>query len=188
MKLYLVRHGECTTTNGIYLGKGSDVSINQLGKNQISNLALKLFLEIKFENSAVFSSTLKRSMESALIISNTLKTDELKIDDRLDEIDFGEWEGLTYNEIMEGWPNIAASWYTDPFSVVPPKAEDFRVFYDRVLNFWLYLKSIKNDFDNVVIICHGGVIQLLSIFINNATFDQRWNFNIPRGEFVKYVI
>ena len=186
MNLYLIRHGECSGNKGSYIGSGSDISINSLGIDQLRKLSSDLKNIIESESTIIYSSSLKRSVESSSILSRELGI-SLNIDSRLNEINFGIWEGLTYNQIMEGWSDIATIWYNNPFDITPPNGEPFRDFFNRVDSFFKELKELKT-YKNIVLVTHGGVIQILSTIINNDSINNRWKYNIKRGEFTSFQI
>lgn len=183
MKLILLRHGECSTGR-CYTGKGSDVPLNEMGIKQISGL--NLFPE-RSDNKKViiFSSSLIRAKESANIISKKYSISKIITDNRLDEIHFGDWEGLTYQNIMDKWPIIATKWYDNPINITPPGGENYSNFINRITDFWVELNHRYFDRE-IIIVSHGGVIQVLSTLINNVGIDKRWDYNIKRGEFKVY--
>lgn len=184
MNLFLVRHGECSEEKGIYLGSGSDVSINRLGMTQIETIGLALKRQIEGVNTLMFSSSLRRSIESSDILSKELDIIPI-IDSRLNEINFGLWEGLNYEQIMARWSGIATVWYNNPMDITPPSGEPFTKFYTRIKSFLSELVSKYND-ENIILVTHGGVIQLLLTILNSDTIDNRWKYNIGRGEFLKF--
>lgn len=183
MKIILIRHGQCST-NGSYTGRGSDVAINESGKSQIEELSIKISKTISNESIELYSSDLLRAKESASILSKKLALNRVNIDNRLDEIHFGDWEGLNYDQIMRGWPDLARSWYNNPLEVTPPNAEDFTNFYNRIKSFYSdILMDTKLKRSTVLIVCHGGVIQLLSTLVSDDIIKNRWNYDIPRGTY-----
>lgn len=95
--IYVVRHGE-TDWNKLHKVMGRvDIPLNETGKSQAKITSEKL-KEYKID--LIISSPLKRACETAKIINET-KNLEIIYDDRLLERDFGEFEGLDYNERYE---------------------------------------------------------------------------------------
>lgn len=184
MRIYIVRHGECTDRDGVYIGSGTDLGLNSLGRTQIKEISLALKKKILGPVS-LYTSSLKRARESAEIIKDTLDLKKCLKDSALNEIDFGLWEGLTYNEIMKKWKDIATIWYNNPFDITPPGAESFRSFYIRVEDF--YNRLLESGDKNAVIVAHGGVIQLLLTLLNGDKIENRWNYNLERGSYISMI-
>lgn len=121
-RLILVRHGR-TDEQGSYCGRGCDPELNEAGRRQASVLA-EAFRGVSV--SAVYSSALRRARQTAEAILGSLSGgNELDVrrDSRLDEMDFGDWDGLTYDEIAERWKVEYDRWLADPLSVRPPGGE-----------------------------------------------------------------
>jgi len=185
MKIILIRHGECDS-NGCYTGSGTDIPLNQLGIEQISNLKKKLS-KLEGASTKLYSSSLLRAIQSAKIISNSLDINNVIFDNRLNEINFGAWEGLSYKQIMDKWPRLATAWYNNPLMATPPKGETFNIFIKRIKGFYIDLtKDFGGETDYVIIVSHGGVIQILATLLANETIDSRWDYNIPRGDFLEW--
>lgn len=180
MNIFLVRHGECSTYKR-YTGSGSNVPLNSEGLKQIKDLSEQFTNIIKCNNTVLYCSNLVRGIESAKIFSEQHNI-PLEKDIRLNEINFGDWEGLTYNEIMLTNSELATKWYNNPESVTPPNAEPYCLFKNRVKSFYNYLLQQKND--SIIVVTHGGVIQLLSTLILKTPEENRWDYNIPRGGYV----
>lgn len=113
-KIYLVRHGLPDFPGGerLYLGH-TDLPISATGRMQ-ALLAAKFFKE--FDISTVFCSKLIRAVQTAKLFGNA------KIVEGLEEMNFGEWDGLSFKEISERWPDLYAAWSLDN-SLQPPDAE-----------------------------------------------------------------
>lgn len=130
----------------------------------------------------IFCSDLKRCRETLEWIYPT-SMDSVVFDNRLREMDFGEWEGHTYDELKGS--SIYRKWLDNPQSVIPPRGESWIGFQERIADFMDRLAcSIKEEIDDkaessVLIVTHGGVIrQLASITIPGSTF---WDFSADPG-------
>lgn len=106
MRLILVRHGE-TDTNKARLPLGrADVELNEHGRWQAQRLALSLKHELI---AAVYSSPLKRSLATAEPIASSHGL-EVQVDEGLIEMDIGETEGLTFQQVRERHPHFFRLW------------------------------------------------------------------------------
>lgn len=104
--------------------------------------------------SAVYCSPRRRAVESAGLRSTDSPV--TTVDDRLREIDFGAFEGLTYQEVASRYPGKYDEWMTQPTSVVFPDGESFPMLSARVRD---ALEEIRRNHpgETVVTVSHGGV-------------------------------
>jgi len=106
MRLILVRHGE-TDTNKARLALGqADVELNEHGRWQAQRLALSLKDEAI---GAIYSSPLKRALATAEPIASSHGL-EVQVDEGLIEMDIGEMEGLTFQQVGERYPHFLQAW------------------------------------------------------------------------------
>jgi alpha-ribazole phosphatase/probable phosphoglycerate mutase len=104
---------------------------------------------------AVVASPRSRALETAEPLASARGL-AVEVDDGLREIDFGAFEGRTYEEIEEAEPEIFAAWMTAPTTVRFPGGEsyaDLRVRAARAL------ESIRTAHESAVVVTHGGVIR-----------------------------
>ena len=101
---------------------------------------------------AVLTSDLDRCLSLAREVAEQLSV-PLHVSSDLRELDFGQWEGLTWDEIMAGYPAEQAAWLVDPWRVSPPGGETLQQLAGRLrttLDSWLQ--------QTVIVITHAGVI------------------------------
>lgn len=117
--IYLVRHGE-TEWNQEKIFRGTkDVALSKNGKRHAAALARALAdKDIRF----IFSSPLKRSLETARVISRKLKL-PVQTMDGLTDINFGEWEGKALDQVREQYPELFQAWMTNPADLLLPGGE-----------------------------------------------------------------
>ena len=119
--LLLVRHGQTAlSVAGRFSGMG-DPELTETGWAQARALAARAasFGPV----TAVWSSPLRRALDTALGIGEALGL-EVRVDERLRECDFGQWEGLTFAEIQDRDPGVLAEWMGDA-DVAAPGGESF---------------------------------------------------------------
>lgn len=156
MRLYLVRHGETELNKEFRFIGRTDVGLSESGRLQAKKVAERLS-EKKIK--AVYSSDMLRAVQTAEIITEPLGLNA-KLLEGLREIDFGNWEGLTYYEIEEMDGDHLTAWIEDPININIPKGETWEHFESRVLkSMSLIIKEEKDG--EVVIVSHGGPIKLL---------------------------
>jgi broad specificity phosphatase PhoE len=109
MRLILLRHGE-TDSNKARLALGqADIELNEHGRWQAQRLAASLKHE---PIAAIYSSPLKRALATAGPIASSHGL-EVQVDDGLIEMDIGEMEGLTFQQVGERYPHFLQAWLGD---------------------------------------------------------------------------
>jgi len=119
MKLILVRHGETRWNRENRVVGHTGIALDSNGRRQVELLARKL------ENdsvSAIYSSPLRRARETAAAIARIHRLRVMK-DDALKEIDAGELEGLTFDEVMESYGDFFKDWMKGNPSLRMPGGE-----------------------------------------------------------------
>ena len=167
-RLLLVRHGETIWNHTSRYQGHTDIELTETGREQARSLAKRLKTE---KVKAVYSSDLKRAFETASILA-TPHNLPVKTTKELREINFGVWEGLTYQEIMEEYRELASEWYQYPGKIRIPGGETFTDVKERAYNTILELAR-QNDPGTIIVVAHGGTIRaiicgLLDIDLNHA--------------------
>lgn len=99
MKIVLVRHGE-TNENAAHCYLGHfDAELNDNGRKQLSFFTEKLKQFTPIDSPSLYSSDLSRAMESAQIIGGEIQLRPVS-EFPLRELNFGDWEGKTYDDIF----------------------------------------------------------------------------------------
>ncbi|WFB83616.1 MULTISPECIES: bifunctional RNase H/acid phosphatase [Streptomyces] len=109
----LLRHGETPLTpQKRFSGSGgSDPSLSPVGREQAEKVAASLARRGTVE--AIVASPLARTRETAGIVAARLGL-EVAVDEGLRETDFGAWEGLTFGEVRERYPDDLDAWLASP--------------------------------------------------------------------------
>lgn len=124
MQVYLLRHGETVGNfNGQYAGV-TDTPLTEKGKTQAVDAHLR-FEHTEFD--VVLSSPLARALDTARVVTDH-KIIEL---DGLMEMNFGKFEGLTYEEIKKSYPEEVKSWTETTEDYTFPEGESLRGFYHK---------------------------------------------------------
>ncbi|MED4584710.1 histidine phosphatase family protein [Brevibacillus choshinensis] len=159
MRWLWVRHGETEMNRQKrYLGH-SDVSLNEQGRNEAKELAKRL-MYAGSEPVRLYSSDMRRCVQTAQPLAEAWNV-PLTIVPALRELSFGDWELLTYEQLMEQDGERATRWYDDPFKHAPPNGESLRQLGERV-DHWLhgvFAETSADESDTKVFVTHGGVIR-----------------------------
>ena len=151
-RLLLVRHATAGG-NGRFQGH-RDVSLTSVGRRE-----LRLLVErcSSYPVRTVYSSDLRRARESAAAVASEFGL-EVEIRPELREIHFGQWEGLSWNQIARRFPRLASLWIERfPLQTIPG-GEPLRQFKKRIE---LGIREIiaENQGRCAVIVTHAGVIR-----------------------------
>lgn len=172
-KLILVRHGQTQmNVEGIFFGK-LDPELNETGKKQCANTKKLLQERCAYDN--IYSSDLKRASETAEIV-NYLEL-PIVLDKRLQEIDFGIFEGLSYKEIQKRYPEECKKsekeWKTFDFVT----GESLVTLQERAIEF---IESLDKTKDNLVV-THWGIINCILSWYFSDKLESYWKYNVNNG-------
>jgi broad specificity phosphatase PhoE len=162
MKLFLVRHGE-TAWTAVQRYQGlTDIPLNRRGREQAKAVARALKKE---RPARLYVSALKRAKETAELIGRRLGLKPV-IEPRLNEIDFGKWEGAYYRRL----PRLAGKqfdlWEKGALKK-PPGGESIVSLNKRVGRF---LNDIikRHSKETIIVVSHGGPIKMLLFRLLNS--------------------
>ncbi|MBX6168200.1 MAG: histidine phosphatase family protein [Thermobispora bispora] len=161
----LIRHGETPFSVEKRFSGVGDPALTPNGVAQAEALARRLAGE---QVDAIVSSPLKRARQTAeAIAARTGLTVEVEED--LRETDFGAWEGLTFAEVRQGWPDLLTAWLRDP-EAAPPGGESFAAPARRAERARRRIIEAHPG-RRVAVVSHVTPIKLLVRAALNAPFD-----------------
>ena len=180
--LYYVRHGETDYNKQGRLQGRRDTSLNAHGRRQAAECGVllgDLFARDRrqAQDLKYVSSPLKRARETMGILRATLglQAHHYEIDARLMEIAYGEWEGLTLQEIERRNASVLSARERDKWDFAPPGGESYRELTDRIRNWY---KSLTAD---TVVAAHGGGVRALMAISNIVSEEQATHAQIAQG-------
>jgi alpha-ribazole phosphatase len=155
-RLYLVRHGQVAKSRPRSYNGQQDVPLSPLGAQQMVGLS---GWAVSRGFAAVYSSDLQRATYGADLVSTRCAIPVVSTPD-LREKHFGRWEGLTYEEAAQQFPNEWADWIADPADARPPNGETYREVHARVIP---RLRRLLHDHagETVLMLAHGGVNRVI---------------------------
>ena len=171
--LYLVRHGETDWNKKLRFQGQTDIVLNETGIQQA--IKVKDFLKDK-KLDYIFSSDLSRAVQTADIIADNHNLKLIKYQG-LREMNFGEWEGMTYTEIKENYPELVNKWFEDPSSVNPPGGESLQDFQDRVSDDFNEIINKHRD-KKLLVVAHGGVIRTWLARVLKMPLEHYWSLEV----------
>jgi alpha-ribazole phosphatase len=167
-----LRHGAVDGPNALY-GR-TDVCLSERGLQQMRQQEK----HFPFPDNVV-SSPLRRCKEFATTFARESEK-ELIIMPELRECDFGEWDGIHFDDTSQHWPLMTSFWQ-DPISNTPPQGESLHDFHHRVISGWQQLEQNYRE-QHTVVVCHGGVIrQILAHLLPVDWQDGNWYAQLSIG-------
>ncbi len=172
MKLYFIRHGQ-TDWNLKGMIQGSiDTELNETGIKQAEELCSKIISSgIRF--SKIYTSRQKRALKTAQIISNAVSVEYIPIDG-LEEVNLGDWEGLSWKQVEERYPADYEDWYNNRRYTKVHNGESYQDMLERVLKALNII--IENNNEDVAIVTHNAVIMCLQCYVTDTPFEKMGRF------------
>jgi len=180
--LYYVRHGETDFNRQGRLQGRRDTVLNAHGRRQAAECGVMLgdlFARDRRQpqDFQYISSPLKRARETMEILRTTLGLEAhgYKVDARLIEIAYGEWEGLTLQEIEARNASVLNARERDKWDFAPPGGESYRELADRIRDWYSSLTA------DTVVAAHGGGVRALMAIFKIVSEEQATHAQIAQG-------
>jgi broad specificity phosphatase PhoE/ribonuclease HI len=125
--MVLLRHGETPLSADKRFAGVGEIPLTETGVMQ-ARAAGKALAGRSFD--AIVTSPLDRARQTAQEVADVVGL-PVRTEDGLRETDFGDWEGYSFAEVRERWPDELDAWLADP-SVAPPHGESFTTTARRV--------------------------------------------------------
>lgn len=169
-KLILVRHGQTIWNKlGKYQGQ-SDIALSEEGIAQAEKLGDNFPVA---DVRAVYASSLQRAVATGQAVADKFGLKAVPCDELM-EICFGDWEGLTYEQINARWSDVHDGLFFRPDITDCPKGEGFVAVQKRAV---AKLKELvkKHEGETFVIAAHGGVNRTLLCYALGLPLRYMWN-------------
>ena len=127
MKLILVRHGETDLHLAGLMQGNNGAPLNATGRAQARAVAEALKPDLPF---AMYTSPVRRALETAGIVSELLDVPAAALP-KMRELEVGELDGLTDDEMRERYPEYMKNWSKDPATARPPGGETVQEVQER---------------------------------------------------------
>jgi broad specificity phosphatase PhoE len=157
LTLYFLRHGQTTLSrDDNFCGSGLDPELTAEGL-QMAQAFARYYQSKSW--AAIYASSLRRTMQTAQPLCDLLKTKPEARDD-LQEIAYGQWEGLSKETVAEKYKDDYAKWLADPARNAPTGGELATTVAERGLR---VVSEIRERFaeGNVLVVSHKATIRIL---------------------------
>jgi probable phosphoglycerate mutase len=165
-RILAIRHGQTAWNADARVQGHTDIELDAVGHWQAERLAVALAGE---ELQAVYSSDLSRARQTAAPLAERAGL-ELRTDAGLRERAFGEFEGSSFAQIAQRWPDQADRWRRRDPDFGAPGGERLRDFRDRAVGAVTRL-ALAHRGQCIAMVTHGGVLDLLYREAARLTLD-----------------
>lgn len=157
LTLYFLRHGQTALSReDVFCGSGLDPELTPEGM-EMAQAFVRGYREVEWR--AVYSSSLRRSITTAQPLCDAVGIN-LQARAELNEIAYGQWEGLTKEKVSKEFHDEYISWLADPAWHAPTGGESAIVVARRGLH---VIEEIQKQFTdgNVLIVSHKATIRII---------------------------
>jgi probable phosphoglycerate mutase len=183
--IYMIRHGQTDWNAEGRMQGQKDIDLNATGRGQAMRNGETL-AHVLGDSVAQFdfvASPLRRTRETMERLRAEMGLDPLayRLDDRLKELSFGDWEGFTLAELAKTSPERVAARAERKWGFIPPgqDAESYEILSWRI---GAWLNSVERQ---TVCVSHGGVIRSCFRLIGGMDEDEACDINIPQDRILK---
>ena len=176
-RLWLVRHGSTAWNEQQRFCGWSDIPLSAQGREQARWLAACL-AHVKV--GALYSSDLDRARETAAFLSEGRGL-TVQSSNAWRELHFGDWEGLTYEQIVAQYPE-QQGFFRDARIYSPPGGETLEHLRQRVLSAFKGLcEEAWCTEGEIVLVAHGGALRVLLSSVLGMELARQWQFALEPG-------
>jgi probable phosphoglycerate mutase len=172
MTFYILRHAE-KEWGGYYNPKlrHQDEPISQKGREQAEKL-VAYFADKDIAK--IYISRYQRTGQTIAPVARDLGLVPV-LDERLNEVDNGLFEGATEEELRQKFPVELQALRERKAGFRFPAGETGEESYERIVAF-IKEKQVQHRDENIVIVSHDGLIRTLMCYLTNMPVTGRWNF------------
>lgn len=175
--IIFLRHGQAkNNTERILAGRTPGVPLTEEGVEQ-SEKAAKFLEEMNI--SAIYSSPIERAKNTAEIVGKHISID-VKIDDRLIELDMGKFTGKPYDEIFSSHGNVFMKFYRGELEIAHNGVETFEQVKKRIRDMVDHVIDNHPD-ENVVLVTHMDPIKAMLSTVVSFSPENLYELIIPNA-------
>lgn len=157
MNLYMVRHGQTAASRDNRFSGSSDPPLTEVGEAMAQEFAMA-YSSIRWE--AIYSSPMLRTRQTADPLCRMAALQPV-IEEGLQEIGYGEWEGLKHDEAKERWPEAFRYWADDVASRGTPGGENAFQVAARAMRVVEAVRT-RHARGNVLLVSHKATLRVMT--------------------------
>jgi alpha-ribazole phosphatase len=169
--LTVLRHGEVSGPWNVLRGK-RDVALSARGEQQMQQVIAAI-------NTSSFSQIISSPLARCRVFAEGIAQKSgapLTLQAGFEEIDFGDWDGLTTAEAQLLTPDLFTRFQANPEGLTPPQGEAFNDFRQRILDAF---DDITHEAGHTLLITHGGVMRIILSTVLRLAWPQAFQIAIP---------
>lgn len=180
MNIYVLRHGTTQWNLEHRIQGATDIPLHDDGRQE-AVLVREKVLSLPIET--IYTSSMKRALETAHIVNEDQRF-PLVVEDRLREVSFGQWEGLSWEQVQENYPEMMKAIPHNGY-VDPPGGETFDEAAKRICSLTDFLMSKQQD---CLLVTHKAVIRFLVFCLTKKTPAITGALDIPNLSIMHFQI
>jgi phosphoserine phosphatase len=169
-KFILTRHGHVEGIDPERFRGRLELALTSTGRRQAIVTAERI--AVAWEPVAIYTSPMSRSVATAKAIGAAVGVD-VQADARLNDIDYGAWQGLTPEEARSRWPDDVEAWYRAPHLASPAGGETLQTVLARVAAA-LHEILRRHSADTVVLVGHDSVNRVILLHALDLPLSHYW--------------
>jgi probable phosphoglycerate mutase len=176
-RIIAIRHGETDWNRATRIQGQLDIALNATGRWQAHRVGLALADDALH---ALYASDLWRAYETALAVHRATGLD-ISVHEGLRERGFGAFEGLTFDEIGQRFPEDAARWRQRDVNFAPPEGgERLQDFFDRSVA-TVQALAARHPGQTIAVVSHGGVLDALYRAATRMALDATRTWDVSNA-------
>lgn len=175
--LDLLRHGECD--GGLIFRGDTDSALTDLGQQQMLDALAPELTDTTPAWDLIVTSPRQRCFQVAAQLSEKLECALHTVND-FREISFGDWDGLSVEQVQREQPVLLQRYWTQREQVSPPNGEALTDFQQRVTAAYKQLLS-EHEGKRLLVITHGGVLRSLIAQVLQMSLTGLQQLHVPHA-------
>ncbi len=180
MRIFIARHGQTEwNVKGLWQGV-TDTALTEVGKEQARQLAESL---VGSSIKKVYTSNLQRANITGQTVADRLGI-PCEIIPGIHEIGLGEWQGYTWAQIREKWPELSEKWMEEPLTTCCEGGETYQHMVDRFVA--AIHKLLRENDQDILVVSHSGCLYtILKIMENLPVKNLQNDGTIPNAQAIE---
>ena len=169
-RILLVRHGHVEGISPARFRGHADLALTSEGRRQAEATAQRI--QATWRPAAIYSSRLSRCLATGATIGKPFDLTPIVLAGLID-IDYGEWQGLSLDEVKTRWPEELGEWFRNPDRAAIPGGESLPDVRRRSA---MVLETVARQHpdDTVVLVAHDSVNRVILLHTLDAPLSRYW--------------